>query len=258
MERRSSCPPCHELRRQLRAWYVRPLGQLVQATEQDLLNRVLSNLFGYHLVQIGAVGWEEHLLAASRIQHRVVLDKEGIANGAYDSVSGEPDSLPIATDSVDAIVLPHTLEFAHDPHQILREAERALISEGRLIIIGFNPWSLWGLWRLLRGGRKQAPWCGQFLSQVRVSDWLALLGFGIETVHECFFRPPLGRRAIMNRLAFFDQLGPRWWPVFAGLYVLVAIKRVSTLTPLKPRWRTRRRLLTGGVIEPSTRTNQSE
>ena len=52
--------------------------------------------------------------------------------------------LPFEAQSVDLIVMPHTLEFTSDPHRLLREAERVLMPEGQLIILGFNSLSLWG------------------------------------------------------------------------------------------------------------------
>ena len=246
-----------DLRRQLPGWYEQPLGRLLQEAERSALDRVLANLFGYHLLQVGAVGWETELLAASRIGHRVILDPDGVDGAAGGIVHGQATALPIATDSVDAIVLPHTLEFEPDPHQVLREAERVLVSEGHVVILGFNPWSLWGLWRVLPRRRRQMPWCGDFLSQVRIRDWLALLGFDIQAAHEIFFRPPLGGKALMKRLQLFDRLGQRYWPFLGAVYVLVAVKRVSTLTQIKPRWRTRARLVGSGVAAPSRRSGPS-
>ncbi|WP_223717365.1 class I SAM-dependent methyltransferase, partial [Escherichia fergusonii] len=60
-------------------------------------------------------------------------------------------ALPFPANSLDLVVLPHALELASDPHETLREVERVLVPEGRVVILGFNPASLWGLWQ--RAGR---------------------------------------------------------------------------------------------------------
>ncbi len=241
-------------RQGLREWYSRSLGQWLLEAELQALEQVLPNLFGYHLIQIGQLV-EDDLLGASRVPHRVIVDVDGerAGNGHGErqpirpGLVGKPDSLPLQRDAIDVVILHHTLEFENNPHEVLREVERVLIAEGHVVIIGFNPWSLWGIWRLLRLRRSRPPWCGNFRSMMRLNDWLALLGFDTIYTHTCFFRPPMQRSGIMNRLTFLESLGRRWCPIFGGAYILVAKKRVVTLTPIKPRWRTRRRFIEADV-----------
>ncbi|HHH36431.1 MAG TPA: methyltransferase domain-containing protein [Gammaproteobacteria bacterium] len=233
--------PCTD-RAGLREWYAGALGQRVLETEHRLLAEVLPDLFGYHLVQVGQPVSED-LLQSSRISHRVVVEEATVDTPPMSGVRGRADALPLQRDSVDVLLLPHTLEFAAHPHEVLREAERVLVAEGHLVILGFNPWSLWGLWRLLRGRGGRPPWCGNFRSLLKLRDWLALLGFDIVMTRMYCYRPPLSNAALMGRLGFLECLGRRWWPVLGGAYVLVARKRVVGLTPIRPRWRPRRRRL---------------
>jgi ubiquinone/menaquinone biosynthesis C-methylase UbiE len=163
-------------------------------------------------------------------------------------VIAEPQHLPVASDSVDAVILPHTLDFASNPHQVLREVERALIPEGRVIIIGFNPFSLWGLWRLFGRWRGAVPWCANFVSYPRLNDWLTLMGFDVERADVMEFRPPT--RA--SRLESVERVGRRVWPMLAGIYAVRAVKRVSRVTPLQPRW-ARLRALQPRPVEPTVR-----
>ena len=218
-------------------------------TETARLSAILSNLFGYHLLQVGQLG-DADLLAGSRITHRVVVGVEADSEARI-GLYARADALPLASDSTDVVVLPHTLEFEADPHQVLRETERVLIPEGHVVILGFNPWSLWGLWRLFLRRGAYPPWCGNFRSLTRIKDWLALLGFDTIEEHGYFFRPPLQNVRVMQKLSFMENLGARWWPGLAGCYVLLARKRVATLTPIKPSWR-RSRLVNAGVVEPTT------
>jgi SAM-dependent methyltransferase len=240
------------LRSRLRAWFSQPLGRTVWAAERQQLDGILANLFGYHLLQVGSLGEDGDLLFASRIPHRVVSDGDPWADDCIADMWAHPEAMPIDGDSIDVLVLPHALEFAIDAHQVLREAHRMLVPEGHVVVIGFSPWSLWGVWRLVLGRRGSMPWCGRFFSATRVKDWLALLDFEPVLSRHFFFRPPLKRIGVMNRLGFVERLGRRWWPMLSGVYVLVAKKRVATLTPIKPRWRPKRSLL-GGLAEPTTR-----
>lgn len=222
------------------------------------LERMLCDTFGYYLLQVGLVEALDGVLARSRIRHRILLPDclhEGRAHAqGRVHIVVDPCQLPIATDSIDAVVLPHLLEFVADPHQVLRETERVLIPEGRVILLGFNNLSLWGLRRhLSRGQQRRAPWCGRFLTPFRVADWLSLLGFDVEIQERMMFRPPW-RRAFLHHLSFLDAAGHRLWPAFAGVYAIRAVKRVSTLTPLRPSWRERRVLLSGRrAIAPTVR-----
>lgn len=224
----------------MRRWYELPLGQRLLASEQRCLEDILPNLFGYHLLQVGAMAGG--ILSASRVLHRAVMAVGEEPDSAQAALRGDPGRLPISGDSIDALVLYHTLDFASDPHQVLREAERVLVAEGSLVIVGFNPWSLWGLWHgLMRRRGGGVPWCGRFVGLPRLRDWLSLLGFEVLSSGQLFQRPPLQRPALLERLAFME--GSRLLP--GGVYVLVARKKVITMTPVKPRWRPRRSLVSG-------------
>ena len=147
----------------------------------------------------------------------------------------EFDALPFPSDSIDLVVLPHSLEFAHDPHQLLREVERVLRPEGRVVITGFNPASLWGLRQRagrarlgihLGRGEPYLPREGDFIGYWRLRDWARLLGFELEAGQFGCWRPPLSTARWLERFEWMDGVGERWWPVLGAAYVLVAVKRV--------------------------------
>lgn len=240
----------------LRRWFRRPLGANVAACEVRLLEEELQTLFGYHLLQVGAPQGLD-LSAGSRIAHRMVMaDVAGALaeeDGSVERCVGLPEQLPFMGDSLDVLLLPHSLEFADDPHQVLRESERTLIPEGYLLILAFNPWSLWGLYRLFVGWRHRAPWCGRFLGAWRIKEWLSLLGFDTVRVRHYYYRPPLRHPRLLGRLRFAERLGARWLPLFGGGYLLVARKRVATVTPIRPRWRPRRAVAAARLAGPSVR-----
>ena len=244
------------VRRRMRAWYRKAPGTLLIADERAEVDRLLPYVFGYHILQIGSLGRDRSLLKSCRIQHRLVVDSDH-QNGPGDTgLYSHAHALPIATDSIDAVVLAHTLEWEHDPHQVLREAERVLIPEGHVLVIGFNPWSMWGIWRLFLSRSRKVPWCIRFVSPARVKDWLALLGFDITHEAGLFYRPPLPHEGVMNRLRFLERAGRRFWPFFSGGYVILARKRVTTVTPIRLSWR-RRKAVMPGLVEPTTRSYQN-
>lgn len=252
--------PCRDLQqavKQLRRWYTTELGQLLAQQERDQVDALLANMFGYHLVQLGRPG-NGSLTSNTRIPHCLLLDHSMLAAAEAGAgvcvVGASSEAVPVATDSVDVVLLPHTLEYSREPHQVLREVDRMLIPEGHVLILGFNPFSPWQLWKLLPWRRRRAPWCGRFFSVPRVRDWLSLLGFDVEYSRCFFFRPPLQSARLMGRLQFMERLGRRLWPIFGGAFIVVGKKRVTTLTPIKPRWKPRRSIIPAGVVEPQGRT----
>ena len=247
------------LRRGLHDWFHRIPGRLVLDAEARIFHESLRTLFGYHLLQVGRVG-EVDLLSGSRVLQQVVVEVDDFAVFHESSgMAGVPDALPVASDSIDVVVLPHVLEYVAHPHDALREVERVLVPEGHLVVSGFNPLSMFGVWRLVRGRQTAtAPWRGQFLSVTKLKDWLALLGFDVVTVRSFFFRPPFRSEGLMRRLLPLEVAGEHLWSYLGGAYVIVAKKRVTTLTPIKPRWAHRRRLVAVGIAEPSTRVAGAE
>ena len=234
----------------LQTWYQTPLGKSVADCERQLVTESVADLFGYHLLQVGRLN-EANWLSGSRVSHCEVMDFPP-ANLTMNTrgFQGVPESLPIQTDSMDVIVLPHVLEFSQQPHAVLREVERVLIPEGHVLMLVFNPWSNWLMWRWLLGWRKCVPWCGRFLSTTRIKDWLALLGFDIVKVKGYYYRPPVKRQAILERLQFWETAGQRLWPIFGAANLIVARKRVVTVTPIRERWRPKTKIVATGLVEP--------
>ncbi len=229
----------------LQHWYRKPLGRLFGAAETRLLAEILPRLFGYHLVALG-VPTATDLLATSPIAHRCRLDAISPPAGSSVDLLADPACLPLASDSIDVVVAPHVLEFVAEPHAVLREIDRVLIPEGHAVILGFNPFSLWGVRRLLHARSRTAPWDARLLSARRVRDWLTLLGFDTLAVRYYCYRLPWTRT--LHRLTLLERLGPKYWPAGGGGYVLLARKRVSTLTPIKPSWRPVQNELAAGAL----------
>jgi SAM-dependent methyltransferase len=222
-------------------WFEGPLGARVLREETALAPLALDNVFGFELLQVGAWGPGRHLLEGARTQHTTLLAPE---QNPDVTLCAPLESLPFRSDSIDAILLPHTLELVEDPYAVLREAERVLTGEGCLIICGFNPFSGWGARRSFGryfGRPAFPPGTQRMLSERRLRDWVALLGFDVDSVQGYLGFLPLkgGAGEVRSRRA-----------LTAGGYLLKARKRVATLTLVRPRRRVRQRVLVGAA-EPT-------
>jgi len=235
---------------ELRLWCRQHLGQQLAAVEQAALCELLSDIFGYHLVVLDPT-CQPQALGASRILHRVVQSCTGEHLESPPGIVASSEHLPLQSDSIDVFVLPHVLELAGDAHQVLREIDRCLVAEGHVIILGFNPYGWWGLRRLLFGWRGHVPWSLKFFGLTRLKDWLSLLGFDTIQTRYLFPHPPWQYGVGHSKGTLLQRLHRDRWPWLAASYVLVARKRVATLTPIKPRWRPRRSVLAAGVAETS-------
>ena len=209
-------------------WFATPLGAYLLGREQAYFDRAVADVFGYNAFQLGLTGVD--LLRASRILLRCRVDVDSSAG-----LRADFRDLPIASNSVDLVLLPHVLEFSDNPHQILREVARVLLPEAHVVIACFNPWSLWGLRRAF-GARSGYPWRGRFIHLMRIKDWCALLGLEIVAGQMACYVPPCTTEKWLARFAFMDAAGDRWWPIGGSVYFLQAVKRVHGMRVIMPRW----------------------
>ncbi len=236
----------------LRTWLLEPLGRALIEMESQKVQQLISRLFGYHVLLLGEPPFLK-LVSSSPILHRVWVHSEGITCEEGSPIQSRQDKLPILSDEIDLLCLAHSLEYIQNPHEVLRESYRVLKSEGHLLVLGFNPWGLWGIWRLMRHFLKPVPWDGQFISRSRLKDWLALLGFDLLKIEMCFFRPPINNESFLKQTKWLEWLGRYCWPFLGASYIILAQKRVLTLTALKPAWAKRPRVVPGRLVEPATR-----
>ncbi len=243
---------------QWRKWLASPAGRYVLDWEQAHLDQAVANLFGFVGLQCGLR--ELQALRQNRMRTRFLITRsDGVAHYDHshpsaDVVIDSYEELPLATESADLIVLPHVLEFASDPHQVLREVDRVLRPNGRVIIVGFNPVSLWGIsqgiGRLL--SRPLLPPDEHFIGLPRLRDWCKLLSFEFQAGSYGCYRPLFRSARWLERTAFLEKAGDRWWPICGAVYSVTVVKRVRGMRLVNPvRVRQPRRARIVAVASPN-------
>lgn len=241
-----------ELGQELAAWFHTPPGQYLLQWEQAQLDRAVVDLFGFNALQLGLPDLDA--LRANRMPHRWLSVPEPLSDPSDGPIAliNHAAALPFPEASLDLVVLPHTLELSADPHAVLREVERVLVPEGRLVVCGLNPVSLWGMRQFrshlmshlglgkTRLARRFLPEAGDFIGPWRLKDWLKLLSFEVESCQYGCYRPALRSDKWLQRWAWMDRLGSRSWPFLGAVYFLVAVKRVKGMRMLGPAWKPRR------------------
>jgi len=261
-------------------------GKYMLDWEQRQLDQAVVDIFGYHALQLGLPQLDG--LRENRMPLRCIALESGPGDGTVArprALFGRPapapaggadplggrreaalvarfDELPFASQSIDLLVLPHVLEFAQEPHRVLREADRVLVPEGQIVITGFNPASLWGArhWVGRTGVRPFLPASSQMIALSRLKDWLKLLSFDVNRGRFGCYAPPVRSDAWIARWSFLEKAGDRWWPVLGSVYALTAVKRVHGMRLVGlVRKRAERRpvLAPAPVAQSSTATQRS-
>jgi SAM-dependent methyltransferase len=232
----------------LDAWFAGPLGAMLLEQERASIARSLECAFGLHCLQLGSWGAPDTFLALARTRRTALVATVATAGAA---LIAEPSALALQSDSVDVILLPHTLEFAREPHEVLREVSRVLTGEGELLVLGFEPLGGWSLRNAFtRGGFP--PGLDRTISAQRLADWLKLTGFEVGETERFLYVPPLASLWCGRAAGIFERIGRRAWPRLSGAYLLHARKRVNSMTPIRLRNRLRTAVI-GGLAEPAAR-----
>jgi SAM-dependent methyltransferase len=230
-----------------RDWLSSPAGAYLLDWEQSQIDDVVADIFGYHALQLGMPELEG--LRANRMPHQWLASPEpdSVLPTQTLNFAAHSVALPFQADSLDLLVMPHSLELSLDAHASLREAHRVLMPEGHLVISGLNPTSLWG-WRHKRSQWYQkwgyqglsAPPCDEMIAYWRLKDWLRLLGFEVKLSRFGCWRPAMDKAKWLQRWSWMDRLGAQWWPILGGAYVLVAVKKVHGGRIVGATWKKRR------------------
>ena len=216
----------------IQSWFTSDLGMYVLKTELAMLEQLLPGLFGYHLAQFSVQSRVMH--GASPIQNKIIIN----LNKTKAGLVSNPTQLPFANDSIDVALLHHLLDFVESPQKILRELARAMLPMGHIVIVGFNPMSLWGGWRTIvrsTGRKGMAPWNGAFIRPGRLMDWLNLLDYKIDRAQYSIYRPPVSQY-LGEVNGYSDGVSRALNLPIGSVYVIVASKHIDAVRSIKPVW----------------------
>ena len=251
-------------------WLKTPPGEYLLAWEREQFDQAVGDIFGYHALQLGLP--ELPALQTNRMPHQWLAatdllqinttDVHATSSRPKAALATDAHALPFASGSLDLLVLPHTLDLSLDPHATLREAERVLVPEGKLVISGLNPASLWGMRQrrahlYQRFGKADLflPESGEFIGYWRLRDWLRLLSFEVESARFGCYRPAFATEKWLSRFDWMDKLGARWWPIFGAAYFVVAVKRVRGMRLLEPAWKARKAIASAPAVVANKEPN---
>ncbi|MAI42333.1 MAG: hypothetical protein CMP95_07725 [Gammaproteobacteria bacterium] len=233
--------------RDVRGWFDSALGERVIQIEKTILDQLLAGYFGYNLMQAGIL--PHALYDASPIQNKILL---GLDTSDSAPIVARATELPFSDNSIDVILLHHLLDFLDSPLDTLRELARVSLPMGHFIITGFNPISLWGLWKSVANRTGHAPWYGEFIRPGRLMDWLNALNFTIDRAEYCVFGLPIRGKSLKVR-DFPQELSRNISLPFGAVYIIVARKQESKMTAIRQPWASRGlRLIQGGRFRPVT------
>ena len=237
-------------------WFETPIGEYQLEAEARLVRENLKNLFGYHLMEL-SVCKNTRFYDASRINHcfsmspcsnlsEETVTTSDIKSGAK-TTDNTPthqgvtafDALPFEDEQIDVTILHHVLEFSENPQQVLKEAARVTIPRGYILIVGFNPMSLDGIFKFLGRPFLNRPiWKRHGFRCRRMKDWLEFLDFSCVETRYVSYNLSINSNSYLARSGFIDRfIGSNRFP-FGSSYCLLARKDKAGLTPIKPRWET--------------------
>ena len=231
-------------------WAGTALARLLDEREHALLSAIMPRTYRPVCVQVSGLDTRSALdLSPGGVSFHITLPGAPIGDlGA--PIRALPEALPFASRSVDLVILSHVLEFADNPHAVLREVEQTLAPGGHIVLLGFNPTSLWGLRRLmvrLLRRKRHRPWRGNWLRLSRIRDWMRLLGLESTGGRIGVYGLPIQSERLNTRFAFLERVGARWWPRFGAVYAIVVMKQEISATPIRNHSRRNRRLRPGLV-----------
>ena len=215
----------------IQRWLASNIGGYLLEQEQQQFSKIVGNVLGENFILLG----EPDFLSCSSsctIKNKIVMHSDPILLGDNLSMLTRQDKLAVKCASISVVYLAHSLELADNPHEVLREVYRILAPGGIIVVTGFNPCSLWGGWRLLGQFKKTAPWQAKFLGINKLADWLALLGFAQSGLARFAYVLPINNKKFLAKFAWLERMGQRFSLPFSAAYMLVAKKRILSLTPI--------------------------
>ncbi len=144
-------------------------------------------------------------------------EESGVKNSVC--LADETD-LPFETNSIDRIVLIHSLEFTGFLKPAFEEFWRVLKSNGRILVIVPNRRGLWARAEMTPFGR------GTPYSATQVEEFLRENLFVHERTERALFMPPFKSQTMLRSAAIWEKFGQVLCPAMGGLLFVEASKQL--------------------------------
>ena len=221
----------------LKRWFDSPLGSVFLEQQRPLINSLVEDFNSDTMLMVSPSGAallgspnDKRPGAKGAMQIHLCSGMQSLKackESQYSLLVSDLDAIPLMDNSVDFVLLHHTLEFSRNPHQVLRETTRILAPGGNLVIVGFNRWSFFGLRRCLSlFTRASAPWAHHPLSSGRLIDWMHLMSCEPIGVARGFYGLPMQSRRGMRWFKGVDDFLMSIAAPGGSFYMLHASKRL--------------------------------
>lgn len=221
---------------ELNEWYRGPYGKALLDAQKKTIEHELGGYFGYHLMQLSIMP-EYKFYDTSRINHRFSISPLANERRENAEACSDLESLPLPDECIDVCILHHTLDFAANPQQVLKEAARVTVPRGYIVLMGFNPVSVSGCIKPFAHFASATPiWKRQSLRVRRLKDWLAFLDFSALDVRYGAYSVPINNEKYLRNTRLIERTFTKTNIPIGGTYCIFARKDKVGLTPLKPAW----------------------
>ncbi|MRI34170.1 hypothetical protein EOPP23_14345 [Endozoicomonas sp. OPT23] len=252
---KSSRPETSQRLQNISEWLATGAGQYLLESEKRIINQELNYIFGYHAVEL-SVSSEFQLLADSQVSRNFRFSTSP-ENRQTSQLALDCFQWPVKPASLDLVLLHHLIETSDRPHRLLSEAGNTIIPGGKMIVVGFNPWSLYQLTRLFSSKARRRFQGIHCISSRRMKDWLTLLGFRVEKIHQSAYLFPLNRLMKKKRSDLLEKQCSRWFLPFGSFYIIVATRETPGMTPIKSSWKGMNQPLVHQPIAGSSRVREN-
>ncbi len=204
--------------RHLQAWYQTELGRRVARAEHRAVSEALASLGVGDIVGAGPLRVPLALRPTVRQWHVSPADGGDLV--------ARPEQLPFRGQSVEALILSHVLEVSEEPGACLAQAYEILRPEGWLVVLSFNPFSLWGSRRALGAlWGAGVPWRGRQWPASALSRYLQRRGFQALGVYYLAYQLPVEDVRFQARMGSWEDVWRRLGRPAAGVQMTVACRR---------------------------------
>ncbi|TAM97269.1 MAG: SAM-dependent methyltransferase [Rhizobiaceae bacterium] len=218
----------------LRAFYASMLGRLAERSISMALSSIWSPIPNERLVGLGyTLPWLERFGTDVERAFAFMPAAQGAVNwppgGPSTTVLVFDEELPLMDSSIDRMLFVHSLEHAENPRETLMETWRVLAPGGRLVIVVPNRRGVWARFEHTPFGTGRPYSRGQLTALLREAN------FTPGAYAEALLFPPSRHRSVLQLYQGLERVGRRFWPMFAGVIIVEAQKRLYQGLPVAAR-----------------------